>query len=64
MNRKFKNSDPFMPWNDTCYRSDFTKPWNDPFYSNDPFAPWNSPLSDEKDYEDYCDKNSIPRQNR
>jgi len=36
----FRNTDPFMPWNDPISKNNPFKPWNDPFYRYDPFAPF------------------------
>jgi len=61
--RRFRNDDPFMPWNDP-FQDDPSKPWNNPMYENDPFAPWNDPLADERDYRKYCNEQGIPKWNR
>lgn len=49
----FRNTDPFMPWNDPISKNNPFKPWNDPFYRYDPFAPWNQPFADERDIREY-----------
>lgn len=55
---RYRNDDPFMPWNEPA-RDDPFKPWHNPMYESDPFAPWNSPLSDERDYEEYKERHNI-----
>lgn len=51
---KFKNTDPWEPWNDTFRKDSFDEPWNDPINRTDPFAPWNNPFGTcEGDEEKY-----------
>lgn len=54
---KFKDSNPFAPYNNPYHKDDPFAPWNDPMKKDDPFACWNNPFGsghyeDEvKDYE-------------
>lgn len=59
MKNKFENDNPFMPWNDLCQKDDPFKPWNNEMYRDDPFAPWNNVLSNQNDYERYCEQKGI-----
>lgn len=57
--RRYKNDDPFAPWNDPMYRDDPRKPWNDPLYKNDPFAPWNDPCAGREKIKRYEREHNI-----
>jgi hypothetical protein len=51
---RFRNTDPFEPWNSTPTQNDPSAPWNG-YDKNDPFAPWNEPFGhwDEEAKEKY-----------
>jgi len=59
----YENDSPWAPWNDPTQDSPFA-PWNNEMFRDSPFAPWNGPVSDERDYERWCDHEHIPEHDR
>lgn len=47
-----RNTDPFAPWNDPCFKNDPCAAHNDPCDKNDPCKPWNEPFGSANDLDD------------